>query len=63
MKQAKGFEGRKNSFPMILINQYGENQIQECRFYLNNLFISKSCLKYPVEYLNLRLQLTPGTLD
>ena len=41
VKQAKKYEARKNSFPMILINQDGENQIQECSFYLNNLFISK----------------------
>ena len=45
VKQAKDNEGRNNSFPMILINQDGENQMQVLSFYLNNLFISKSCLK------------------
>ena len=33
VKQAKDYEARKNSFPMILINQDGENQMQECCCY------------------------------
>ena len=51
VKQAKDNEGRNNSFPMILINQDGENQMQVLSVYLNNLFISKSCLKLNEEWL------------